>query len=295
MGPNSRPRGFTSPLLFALIVGAAMGQSPEQYPQDVYRRTLANLDQSKIGSISLGMESLQLLAPGLPVAQVDSLADQFMTFFEAAISLQNDQMWEDLPMLERIHADDDRNDRVLRSFYRELHANGLALYNFGRLYYIDQQSGYLVNHFILTISPALRAYLLLREAELIAGFSDNDSLLISFEKVSERVLRWEQFLVEHPGSIAHGRGRHYYMIYISTLLTGLKETPAFLPGGELRPELVMLYDNISKKYSDSPTGILVRQFYDSLIEGDFRWSPAVRDFYVAHGIRNMHTAQVPFR
>ncbi|MCH7734212.1 MAG: hypothetical protein IH961_03235 [Chloroflexi bacterium] len=45
-----------------------MGQSPKQSPHDVYRHILANLDQSKIGSIALGMESLQLLAPGLPVA-----------------------------------------------------------------------------------------------------------------------------------------------------------------------------------------------------------------------------------
>ena len=41
--------------------------------------------------------------------------------------------------------------------------------------------------------------------------------------------------------------------------------------------------------------MLVREFYKILKSADFRWSPQVRDFYVRRKIRNMHTAQLPYR
>ncbi len=284
-----------APLLLALATGWLPAQERDPPVLTPYRHFLDALDKSSLHALGKGLDRFLEMTPGLPPARVDSLAQTYMTFFYATISLHNDRMWEDLPFLERLHADDDRQDASLQPFYAGLEKNGLDLYTFGRLYYIDQQPDFLYRRLGGRVSPAVYSFLALRMGELAAGFSDQDSLVISFAQVAQRVIDWEQHLVNYPRSVVERWARFYYRTYLSTLLTGLRLSPVFDADGQLQPALVILYDDFSKRHSRTVSGMLVRQFYDSLIEGDFHWSTAVRDFYVAHGITNMHTAQVPYR
>ena len=284
-----------APLLLALITGWLPAQEDDRPVLTPYRHFLGALDKSSIHALGEGMDRLLDLTARLPPARIDSLAQIYMTFFFATISLHNDRMWEDLPFLEKLHADDERQDDGLQPFYDGLEENGLDLYTFGRLYYLDQQPDYLYRNLRGSVSPALHSFLALRMVELAAGFSDQDSLVISFAQVGQRVIDWEEHLVNYPSSVVEHWARFYYRTYLSTLLTGLRLSPVFDADGQLQPALVILYDDFSKRHSRTVSGQLVRQFYGSLIEGDFHWSTAVRDFYVAHGITNMHTAQVPYR
>ena len=145
------------------------------------------------------------------------------------------------------------------------------------------------------MSDALRAYLALRRDELARGFSDSDSLLIPLREVGERAIRWERYLDQYPASVVSDYADYYYRLYLNTYLTGLQNSPVFDRQGALHPELSTVYHDFASRYYDTHAGQIVREFYIILKEADFRWSPRVREFYIRRRVRNMHTAQVPFR
>ncbi|MFB0516744.1 MAG: hypothetical protein ACETWG_09110 [Candidatus Neomarinimicrobiota bacterium] len=264
-------------------------------PLIAYTRYLDALDKEDFDSISAGVRYFKSHLTGLTEAERDSACKAFMTFLFATISHHNDMIWEDYGFISRFHDEEARQSPEIKGYIESLRRNGLDLYTFGRLYYIDQQPDYLYRHFSPYVSEGVRAYLALRLEELAVGFSDSDSLLIPFREVGERVIRWERYLNEYPGAVVADHANNYYQLYLSTFLTGLRLSPVFDQEGALRPELSTVYHDFASRYYDSHAGAIVREFYIILKEAAFRWSPLVRDFYVRRGIRNMHIAQLPYR
>ena len=284
-------------LLLALWdpAGAAPADTTAPGPITAYTRYLAALDNEDLDAISRGADYFKAHITRLPVAEIDSACVGFMLFLDATISHHNDVIWEDLDFMEQLHDQGAGADLDMAAYRNTLDRNGLSLYTFGRLYYVDQQSDYLYHRFAPYVSRAVRDYLILRRDELAVGFADNATLLISLTDLGSRIIRWEKYLAEHPQSVLVDFASYYYRTYLNTLLTGLKNTPVFDGNGVIRPLFVTAYDDFSKRYSDTDSGDLIRQFYAILIISDFRWSPGIRAFYVDHGIRNMHTAQLPLR
>lgn len=264
-------------------------------PLTPYDHFLGSLDKDNFDNIYAGIQYFRSHVVHQPQADVDSACKSFMTFFFALISHHNDQLWENYDFIARLHNDEARSAPDMRNYIAALQRNGLDLYTFGRLFYIDQQSEFLYRNFSRYVSPAVRYYLALRSEELAAGFSDNDSLTITFRQVGERAIRWERYRRQHPESVVSDYADYYYRIYLSTFLTGLKLSPVFDEQGGLRPELSTVYHEFVNRHPESQAGFLVKEFYRILQVADFRWSPAVRSFYERRRIRNMHTAQVPYR
>lgn len=264
-------------------------------PVVVYTRYLDALDNDDLNSISAGAKYFQSRLTGHSEAVRDSACKAFMTFLFATISHHNDMIWEDYGFISRFHDARARQSQEITAYLDTLQRNGLDLYTFGRLYYIDQQPDWLWRRFAPHVSVAVRAYLALRRQELTLGFSDSDSLLISFREVGERAIRWERYLDTYPTSAVADHANYYYQLYLHTFLTGLKLSPVFDGEGALRPELSTVYHEFANRYYDIHSGWIVREFYVILKEADFRWSPKVRDFYVRRKIRNMHTVQLPLR
>ncbi|MBA7620910.1 hypothetical protein ES703_28266 [subsurface metagenome] len=277
----------------ALLLAAGPQDSPT--PLTAYTRYLDALDNDDFDSLFAGVQYFKTNLADLSVAERDSACKEFMTFFFATISRHNDMIWEDYDLISKFHDEEARQSPEIKAYINALHRNGLDLYTFGRLYYIDQQPDYLYRHFSPHVSLSVREYLALRSEELAAGFSDSDSLLISFREVGERTIRWERYLENYNRSVVADVAEYYYQLYLCTFLTGLKLSPVFDVEGALRPELSTVYHEFASRYYDTHSGRLVREFYIILKEADFRWSPQVRDFYVRRRIRNMHTAQVPYR
>lgn len=277
-------------------VGAAP-QDTTSAPSSVtaYTRYLDALDNEDLDAISRGADYFKAHIVQLSVAEIDSACAAFMLVLAATISHHNDVIWEDLAFMEQLHGQGADSDPDIQAYLNTLDRNGLGLYTFGRLYYVDQKDDYLYDRFAPYVSRAVRDYLILRRDELAAGFADDAKLLISLTDLGARIIRWEKYLAEHPHSVVADLADYYYRIYLSTFLTGLKNAPVFDGNGTIQPRFVTAFDRFSKRYSDTQSGQLVRQFNDILITSDFRWSPGVKAFYVGHGIRNMHTAQLPLR
>lgn len=288
-------RPFLLFMVMSLLYGMQAPTVDTISPLASYDRFLGSLDKDNFDNIYAGIQYFKSHLEDQPQADVDSACQAFMTFFFATISHHNDQLWEDYDLISRFHDDEARRKPDIRNYIDALRRNGLDLFTFGRLYYIDQQSEFLFRNFSRYVSPAVRYYLALRSEELAEGFSDNDSLTITFRQVSERVIRWEQYRLQYPESVVSDYADYYYQLYLSTFLTGLKLSPVFDEQGGLRPELSTVYHEFVNRHPESRAGFLVKEFYRILQVADFKWSPAVRHFYERRRIRNMHIAQVPYR
>lgn len=264
-------------------------------PVTAYTHYLDALDNEDLDAISRGADYFKAHIAQLSVAEIDTACAAFMLFLAATISHHNDVIWEDLDFMERLHDQGDHADPDMQAYRNTLDRNGLSLYTFGRLNYVDQKDDYLYHRFAPYVSRAVRDYLIVRRDELAVGFADDATLLISLTDLGARIIRWEKYLAVHPHSVVADFASYYYQTYLNTLLTGLKNSPVFDGTGTIQPRFVTAFDRFSKRYSDTQSGQLVRQFYDILITSDFRWSPGVKAFYMEHGIRNMHTAQLPLR
>ena len=285
-------------LLCCLVqpLGAAtQDSSTASSPVTAYIRMLDALDNDSLDAISAGVAYFQLHLKASPLAVRDSACVAFITFFHATISRHNDRAWEDYECIAKLHEEQGREEADIKEYLNALKRNGLALYRFGRLVYIDQQPDFVYRQFAPHVSQAVSRYLALRRRELGAGFSDSDSLLISFRQVGARIVRWERYLMGYPQSVIAGTARYYYQLYLSTFLTGLRRSPVFDKGGDLDPRLSTVYHEFASRRQGTEAGVVVREFYTILQEAEFRWSPQVRTFYEAHAIRNMHREQVPYR
>jgi len=286
-------------LLFSLLVCPAWvaPQDSASAPSAVaiYSRYLAALDKDSLDAISVAVGQFRALFAGQPPALGDSACLAFLTYFHATISRLNDRVWEDFDFIAQLHAAPTQQGPKVARFLAALERNGLALYSFGRLLYIDQQPDYVYGQFGPLVSEAVSRYLALRRGELISGFSDSDSLLIPYRTLGERIVRWERYMARYPNSVMAGRAAYYYRLYLSTFVTGLADSPVFDAAGALDPRLSTVYHEFASRHLLTRSGAIVREFYTLLRAADFRWSPPVRDFYEAHGITNMHRAQVPYR
>ena len=286
-------------LLISLLVcpawAAPQDSAPAPSPVASYGRYLAALDKDSLDAISAAVGHFRALFAVQPPAQSDSACQVFLTYFDATISRHNDRIWEEFDFIAQLHQAQAQQSPEIARFLAALERNWLALYTFGRLLYIDQQPGYVHQQFGPLVSEGVSRYLALRRGELLSGFSDSDSLLIPYRKLGERIVRWERYLARYPESAMAGRAAYYYRLYLSTFVTGLRDSPVFDGAGGLDPRLSTVYHEFASRHHLTRSGAIVREFYALLQEADFRWSPPVRDFYEAHGIINMHRAQVPYR
>ncbi len=306
MGPGSVirfPIGVKWAMWFAglvlVFIMPLSAQSAPAHPADTavrdYHAYLAGLDKDNLDSFSGAVAYFKNIQAQLPVVRRDSLFKAFRTYFYAGISHHNDRIWEDLDFIERLHADDAETDSIMTAYRKTLRRNGLELFKFGRLYYVDQQNGYLYRQFYPYLSRAVQDFLAIRRTELKSGFSNRDSLLISFAQLGIRIITWERYLERYPDSVIRDAAHYYYRIYLSTFVTGLKNSPVFDDYGIMPRVLRRVYDNFIRSNPDTEAARIVGAFYSALLRDDFRWSTNVREFYTAHSIINMHKAQAPYR
>jgi hypothetical protein len=76
-------------------------------------------------------------------------------------------------------------------------------------------------------TPDYVAYLKLEAKDNAVLYSADAGLVISFQELSERVLYWENFLVQYPKSKLYNKAKESYGYYLTDYLFGMDNTPTF--------------------------------------------------------------------
>ena len=193
-------------------------------------------------------------------------------------------------MLERI--DRKISDPEITDFTSSLDRCGLILLRSEGMYYVDEKDDYFYNLFKDRISRAMTEYLKFRKKELKEGFSNDAGLIITFNQLYHRVLTWESFNTRYPDFVNREETQNYYTTYMSTLLTGMDNSPTFdYDTGILFPELKKLYSKIRSRHDSLNSTGTIKEYYELLKNSGFKKPADMDTFLKKHELFSMRGVQ----
>ena len=127
---------------------------------------------------------------------------------------------------------------------------------------IKTKNDYYHNIFKNYVSDDYKEYIAIKSEEDKVSYSADASLLISFEKIGERVIVWEKLLAKYPTSKLRNKIREQYQSYQSDYLFGMDNTSTIeYQSSEkafINPENVDEFNRFMRKYPLSPTNKLIK-------------------------------------
>lgn len=127
---------------------------------------------------------------------------------------------------------------------------------------IKTKNDYYHNIFKNYVSDDYKEYIVIKSEEDKVSYSADASLLISFEKIGERVIVWEKLLAKYPTSKLRNKIREQYQSYQSDYLFGMDNTSTIeYQSSEkafINPENVDEFNRFMRKYPLSPTNKLIK-------------------------------------
>lgn len=189
-----------------------------------------------------------------------------------------------------------RNQKTIKNKALDaLYENGMDLFISEGDIYIGERPGFLYESFSNKVSPDLSEFLKLRSNELGEGFQDDAHLLISFSKVADRVGRWEQYIMKYPHSIMLDEAKHYYNMYLGTLLFGLDGSRVFEDKNTIRRQNIHIYKNYIASHQGAKSSFLINEYIMVLGKDNFKWGDNVNLFIKKHNIEVLIGVQPPTR
>jgi len=127
---------------------------------------------------------------------------------------------------------------------------------------IKTKNDYYHNIFKNYVSDDYKEYIAIKNEEDKVSYSADASLLISFEKIGERVIVWEKLLAKYPTSKLRNKIREQYQSYQSDYLFGMDNTSTIENQSSekafINPENVDEFNRFMRKYPLSPTNKLIK-------------------------------------
>lgn len=226
--------------------------------------------------------------------EIDAAYVSFREFYYNEINQYNDQLETIYPDLnERMNEPDDPK---MKELMKLLELCGSELLQSEGFYYIDQRSDYFQSIFREDASSEMKEYLEIRSKELKEGFSEDAGLLITFEQLYNRVVTWEKYLAENPDFILNEEIKGTLSMYLSTLMTGMDNTPAFdYETGKLLPELQFIYSKAIQKNDNCNSTKVLRKYFEHLKANNFVQPLDMEAFLDSIGYYSMMGVQPPPR
>ena len=217
----------------------------------------------------------------------DSTYIIFNYIFYTAVNAFNDSLELKYPeILQKI--DKGINDPEIKEFKKCLDLCGLSLLNSEGSYYVDEKYDYYFDLFKGKVSPALNEYLKIRSKELRQGYSEDADLLIGFDDLYDRVVTWEDFMIQYPDFILMKDAEFNYTSYLSTLITGTDNSETFDSETQnLYPGIKRLYEKIISHKDGKKSTKVISDYYELLKKNNFKQPDNLDLFLKANNLTSM--------
>lgn len=245
------------------------------------------LNKFDLYSISTTADYLKVFLPKANQADKDSTYLYFLQIFYGTVNNLTDSLSIKFPETMR-KMEEGKEDTQTKNLEEYLSLFGAGVFMTEGMFYLDVEPDYFLSIFDKQVSNGLNAYLIQRKRELIEGFSEDAGLIISFDKVYERVLKWEQIVAENPNFLMVDDSQQYYETYLETLLTGMDNSRVFdFEDERLIPEVKEIYESVAKSGPNTKSTEIIKDYYNLLVESDFKYSDKVDDYLKKNGLSSM--------
>jgi hypothetical protein len=251
---------------------------------------LNQLPETKLSSIPFAIDYINTCIP-VNYSNNDSILLLFETkYYSIANHLSDSLEIKYKSIIDQL--DKDSTSAELTAFKDNLAECGLGIFMTEGMYYIDALYDYEFQKFQNRVSKGSRDFLNIRKDELKQGFSEDAGMLISFDELYQRIRRWENFITTFPNTCFCNTAKGYYSMYLSTLITGMDNSPVFdYDNNTLLPEIKQLYEKIMKEDSDSQTKKIISDYYAFLVRHNFQYNDSINSFLETKQLSTMQAVQ----
>jgi len=220
----------------------------------------------------------------LTVEEADSVYKLFDYLITDATFEFTDGIYNKYPIIiEKL--DSNKDDKEVKAFKQSLALCGLSLQMVEGSYYVDLLPDYIFNIFKGKGTKALNEYLLIQQLELKEGYAEDGGMYISFDDLYKRIVLYEDFMAKFPDFYLNSDLTFRYTGYLSTLLTGMYNTPVFdYESLELLPELKVLYEKVSANTDSRNSTKIIKEYYLLLSKNSFKQLENTDDFLKTSGL-----------
>ena len=248
------------------------------------KKYIETLDSNSIASIPIAEKIVIKCIPNLDSAKRDELFVIFNTF----INKVSDNITDSLEIkydsiTNKLYENID--DAEIKEFKKCLDLCNLQLAASEGTFYIELKYDYCYNLFKKKVSPALEEYLRILSIDKHEQFDEDAALLVSFDEVYKRVIVWEDFINKYHGFVLHKEAKDNFNTYLTILLTGEENTPAFdYENGTLMPDLKTLFEKIISKDEGRRSTKIISEYFNYLKGLKFKQPENTENFLKRFGI-----------
>ena len=245
-----------------------------------FKKYLQGLDTNKLESIAYAMDYINSCIPASDSSSSDSALIYFHRFFYKVVNNTEDTL------IAKYHSVTDSVLADAKAKEVNIFSDNMAQCGAGAFasegeIYLDLLANFENDSFKNRVTKDVQVYLAAREKELKEGFSEDAGLLISVDSLYQRVKNWERFLNTYPKSSWAPDAQFSYNEYLSTLLTGMDNSPVFdMETHVLKPEMKKLFQRIMKEDLNSKTTKIVTDFYNLLAKNGFKEDGSAEDKFL---------------
>ena len=291
----------------AMMIMASCGFPDEKENTEVKTVTidsmhsyLTTLDLRLPESAGAGLSYTTTIMQTMDEHRRDSAFILYRQFFYEVMMQQNKLLSENPLLMEALSSNEnpipEEPVNELDVLRKKLNENGMVILEAEGTFYIDEKADYLYEAFSPYVSEPIKKLLDIRKNEMQKGFAEDAGLLITFEEVGERIRKWEELLEENPTLKLQQEAMGYYVLYLSTFLTGLDNSSPFDPQTKkLKPEVKEEYEDYIKKYGESNSGKIISKYYTLLISNGLKKPENIDKFLEENNLHSMNGMQPPTR
>ena len=115
--------------------------------------------------------------------------------------------------------------------------------------------------------------------EEVDGYYDDGGFIVSVDEIASRLIFWDRIRNIHPHLCEEYECQEKYEEYLSSVITGMMNTPAFEnAGGSIYPEFKTAYERIIDKHPDSEAAQILQSYLSLLEQNNFKRTKEVEAF-----------------
>lgn len=130
-------------------------------------------------------------------------------------------------------------------------------------YLLDFRPGYFYEMFKNKVTPDVREFLQMRTEEKLNPVLEHKEIIVSWQELRDRTLKWEQYVKKHPKTRFIDNARRAYSEHLTLYLFGTENQPTYeFSNKKLLPEIEQEFVSLIKKEPKTITAKTTKDFLD---------------------------------
>ncbi len=200
---------------------------PENPKIIAYRNFLLRLDNSDINSVLTALNSFRNQFQGSLNNTCDSAYSYFQILVDSIEYYQNLKLDNDTTDYSMIQKNEKIPKRIIE-YINQLNINGFRMQFADNYPFIIQDRKFFAEKLDSYISVQMKSFLLYLDNEYKTGFAESDSIIISPQRLVDRILWYEKFNQENPDFIFTTECQNHLKSYITYLVLGYGKSKYFI-------------------------------------------------------------------